>query len=336
VGGPEHAVMHLLYARFFVKALRDLGYVDHDEPFKELLTQGMVCHPTYKDAHGKWLEPSQVFKEKDGSYILKDGSKVTPGRSEKMSKSKKNVIEPIAIIDSYGADTARLFVLSDTPYDKDFDWNDNSLDGAWRYLSKIHRLGETFMEQLTKSSLGTHNPDPKEFERSKEAIDLEKTTHRYIKTVTDAYAKYGFNKAIAFHREFCRTLEEAMAIMGPAHTFFPYRTLLQTLSPIAPHVTADLWEKLYKHFEGVGLPYTELHDESWPTYLEELAALDEITIAVQVNGKMRGSIQVTPHADDDTIKEAAYALANVQRDMEGKTVRRVIIVPGRIINIVVS
>ncbi|MBX9977090.1 MAG: leucine--tRNA ligase [Alphaproteobacteria bacterium] len=336
VGGPEHAVMHLLYARFFVKALRDLGYIDHDEPFKELLTQGMVCHQTFKDQNGKWVEPAQVFKEKDGSYILKDGSKVTVGRSEKMAKSKKNVIEPISIIDSYGADTARLFVLSDTPYDKDFDWNENSLDGAWRYLSKVHRLGEMFMEQLKKSSLGTQNSDPKEFERSKEAIDLEKTTHRYIKTMTDAFEKYGFNKAIAFHREFCRTLEEAMAVMGPAHTLFSYRTLLQTLSPIAPHITADLWETLYKHFESVGLPYAELHDVSWPDYIEELAALDEITLAVQVNGKMRGSIQVAPDADESMIKNTAYTLATVQRDMEGKDIRRVIIVPGRIINIVVA
>ena len=332
VGGPEHAVMHLLYARFFVKALRDMGYVNVDEPFYELLTQGMVCHQTFKDSAGKWVFPSDVFKEKDGAYILKDGSPVTVGRSEKMSKSKKNTVDPLHIIDSYGADTARLFVMSDTPYDKDFDWNEDSLDGVWRYLSKIHRLGEKFIETLQNAPI--EKAQAKDFYQTEPVITLEKETHRFIKNITEAYERYGFNKVIALHREFCRTFEDALISFSPTHTLFPYRALLQTLAPMTPHLAEELWEQLYEKLPS--LAYKPLHNAPWPTYMEELAALETITLAVQVNGKMRGSIQVAPNADDAIIKEEAFNLSTVIRDTEDKTVKRIIIVPGRIINIVVA
>ncbi len=321
IGGPEHAVMHLLYARFFVKALRDCGYIDVDEPFAELLTQGMVCHQTYKDQHGKWVEPSDVIKEKDGSYLLKDGSKVTVGRSEKMAKSKKNVVEPRYIIDSYGADTARLFVMSDTPYDKDFDWNDDSLDGAWRYLSKVSRVGEQVLAQLAHTAGNSGHPE--------DSLALQKATHRFLKTVTEAYERYGFNKIIAFHREFCRTLEDFSAKnVSKEVLHYAFSVFLITLSPLSPHLTSELWEKLGQT--------TYLHDAPWPAFDEKLAALDEMTIAVQVNGKMRGAILVSPGADEETIREKAHALPTVQRDIEGKNIRRVIIVPQKIINIVVG
>lgn len=333
VGGPEHAVMHLLYARFFVKALRDMGYINVDEPFYELLTQGMVCHQTFKDANGKWVFPSDVFKEKDGSYILKDGSPVTVGRSEKMSKSKKNTVDPLHIIDSYGADTARLFVMSDTPYDKDFDWNEDSLDGVWRYLSKIHRLGEGFIEKLQIAS-PIHELPLQDFSLTESAIKLEKETHRFIKNITEAYERYGFNKVIALHREFCRIFEEALSTLPITHTLFPYRILIQTIAPLIPHLSEELWENLYKNLPL--LHYIPLHTTPWPTYLDDIAALDTITLAVQVNGKMRGSIQVAPDAAEDIIKEEALNLHTVTRDISGKTIRRIIIVPGRIINIVAS
>lgn len=327
VGGPEHAVMHLLYARFFVKALRDMGYVNVDEPFHELLTQGMVCHQTFKDNQGKWVFPSDVFREKDGSYILKDGSPVTVGRSEKMSKSKKNTVDPLHIIDSYGADTARLFVMSDTPYDKDFDWNEDSLDGVWRYLSKIYRLGESFMAKMQTSPI-------ENTAQTEASIALEKKTHRFIKNITEAYERYGFNKVIALHREFCRTFEEELNTLSPTHILFPYRILLQTIAPLTPHLAEDLWETLYQALPS--LSYIPLHNAPWPTYLEDLAAFDTITLAVQVNGKMRGSIQVAPDASDAIIREDALNLHTVKRDIEDKTIRRVIIVPKRIINIVAS
>ena len=319
VGGSEHAVMHLLYARFFVKALRDCGYIDCDEPFTELLTQGMVCHQTFKDAYGKWVEPSDVIKDKEGSYGLRDGSKVTPGPFEKMSKSKKNIVDPLYIIDSYGADAARLFVLSDTPYYRDFDWNDDSLDGAWRYLSKIHRVGERVF-LLSKQELVSEDKEA--------SLALSKATHRYMKNVTDTYARYGFNKVLAFHRDFCRIVEEYLDkpvnsdVLDRAWT-----VLLITLSPIAPHLASELWEKRGEE--------TFLHDVAWPTFDDALAALDEITMAVQINGKTRDSIQVTPNADDENVKEKALSLSTVERYIGGKEVRRVIIVPGRIINIVV-
>jgi len=316
VGGVEHAVLHLLYARFFTKALRDLGYVDCDEPFHELLTQGMVCHQTYQDAQGKWVFPSDVIKNKDGSFTLSDGSFVKAGRSEKMSKSKKNLVDPLAIIDSYGADTARLFVLSDTPYDKDFDWNEDSLDGAWRYLSRLYRTAE---------QVRSYTVDRVDEVATK---TLEKATHRSIMLITEAYEKYGFNKAIALHREFCRTLDEALSQKISAEQLQKsFKALLIMISPIAPHLVSQLWEECGEN--------DFIHNAAWPAFDPALAALDEISIAVQVNGKMRGSLKVSPGISEDDLKTAAFELATVQRDVENKEIRRVIIVPKRIINIVV-
>ncbi len=317
IGGVEHAVLHLLYSRFFTKALRDLGYVDCDEPFRELLTQGMVCHQTYTDKDGHWVLPTDVIKNKDGSFALKDGSPVTIGRTEKMSKSKKNLVEPSTIIDSYGADAARLFILSDTPYDRDFDWNEDSLDGAWRYLSRLYRVHEQ-VKAYTNDSVD-----------SAATKALEKTTHRAIMNISDSYEKYGFNKALALHREFCRAIDEALSQKVSADQIkTSFKALLMMISPIAPHLASELWEQLSENG-------TSLHDSSWPSFDPDLAALDEITIAVQVNGKLRGSIQVTPNASEDELKKAAFGLSAVQKETNGKDIRRVIIVPGRIVNIVV-
>lgn len=317
IGGVEHAVLHLLYSRFFTKALRDLGYMNADEPFSELLTQGMVCHETYTDKDGKWLYPDEVVREKDGSYIrISDKSPVEIGRSEKMAKSKKNLVDPFAILDSYGADAARLFMLSDTPYDRDFDWNEDSLDGAWRYLSRLFRMLE-----------GIQSYEPKNVDKEL-SLKFQKLLHRSIKNITETLEKHGFNKVIALHRELVRDLDESMQkglSRDVVHETF--NALIIMMAPYAPHLASEM-------YEGMGHSGF-VHDAPWPTFDPKLAAQDEIEMGVQVNGKLRGTIIVDVNATEEVIKEAALALPGVIRDTTEKPMRKIIVVPKRIVNIVV-
>ena len=317
IGGVEHAVLHLLYSRFFTKVLRDLGYVQAAEPFAELLTQGMVCHETYTSNEGKWLYPDEVVREKDGSYIrISDKSPVKLGRSEKMSKSKKNLVDPLTILDSYGADAARLFVLSDTPYDRDFDWNEDSLDGAWRYLSKLFRLVDTVKDYT-----------PQDADQNL-SVKFEKITHKAIKNITETLERHGFNKVIALHRELTRDLEEAMQKkISKEAVLNAFESLTIMIAPFAPHLASEMYEGL--GYEGF------VHDAAWPIFNPQLAAENEIEMAVQVNGKLRGTIVIPVDAQEETIKQAALALPSVLRDTEDKTIKKIIVVPKKIVSIVV-
>ncbi len=318
IGGIEHAVLHLLYSRFFTKALRDCGYVTFNEPFKNLMTQGMVCHESYKGSDGKWLFPQEVTRVSEGKYISKkDGQPVTVGRSEKMSKSKKNTVDPKEMIDTYGIDAVRLFVLSDTPPEKDFEWSDEGLEGAWRYLNKLWRTLEIVVEN--KDRVG----------QDEESLKLRKIAHQSIVKFAKGYDANGFNKVIAFARELTRDLEEAIttpAVSGAALSECA-QILMMALNPMIPHLTSDMWQ----HLTGA-----HLTDAAWPTVDAQLAAQTEVTIAVQVNGKMRGSFEVAADSDQDTLLGLAQELATVQRDLEGKTIRKTIVVPNRIVNIVAN
>ncbi|MBX9804608.1 MAG: leucine--tRNA ligase [Alphaproteobacteria bacterium] len=318
IGGVEHAVLHLLYARFFTKALRDCGYVHVDEPFKNLLTQGMVCHQTFQGADGHWLLPQEVEKNTKGQYVtVKDGSPVTVGRSEKMSKSKKNVVDPQSIIDTYGTDSARLFVLSDTPPERDFDWSEEGLEGAWRYINRVWRLGLQTIELADRK--GETEP----------TLVLRKATHQSIRKFQQAYERNAFNKAIAFLRELTNTLEKAIentAISREA-LIEGFEVVVQGLSPIVPHLTSELWSKLGHQVSLVDAP--------WPLADPTLAMIEEVTIAVQVNGKMRGSFQAAVDAEKSALEEEAQALPGVVRDIAGRPTKRIITIPNRIVNIVV-
>lgn len=319
IGGIEHAVLHLLYARFFTRALRDCGYLSVSEPFKGLFTQGMVCHETYKDQNGNWLFPTEVEKKSDGTAVrISDGTPVSVGRSEKMSKSKYNLVDPETILNTYGADAARVFMLSDTPPERDLEWTEAGIDGAWRYVNRLWRLALSCPEAV---------PEPGEL--SPAAAKLVRLTHRTIAAVTDDMEKLRFNVALARLRE----LTNAVAETKPADDAdrwavrFAFETLVRLLSPITPHLAEEMWQML-----GHG---ELLATYPWPAADTSLLHDDSVTIAVQVQGKLRGTVELPKDTDEETAKAAALALPTVQAQIEGKNVRKVIVVKNKIINVVV-
>lgn len=314
IGGIEHAVMHLLYARFFVKALRDCGYLNLSEPFKNLLTQGMVCHQTFQDKNKNWLYPQDVEKNNKGQFVVKKtGELAIAGRSEKMSKSKKNLVDPQKIIETYGADAARLFILSDTPVDRDFDWNEEALDGSWRFLNRVWRLVHDVKAKQTQ--IGDASQD----------LKIKKTLHQTIDKINHAMAENGFNKVIAFIREFTKSIEEQLENASGSILIEACSNLVLLLSPITPHLADELWEILGKDY----------NQKSWPQVDAALALRDEITIAVQMNGKTKTTFQASPGLSNDDLQSKALELEPVKRDMQTKTIKKVIVIPDRIINFVV-
>ncbi|MBU2091909.1 MAG: class I tRNA ligase family protein, partial [Alphaproteobacteria bacterium] len=323
IGGIEHAVLHLLYSRFFMRALKHCGYTDVEEPFAGLLTQGMVCHETYKDPDGKWLFPSQVTKDSNGNNVMVDtGLPVTIGRSEKMSKSRKNVVDPVNIIGSYGADTARLFMLSDSPPERDLDWTDAGIDGAWRYLNRLYRLIDEPSAPLVAP--GTQRPSS----LGEKAAAAEKAIHKTIAGVSDDLDRFHFNKAVARIRELSNLLEglngtaadEAWALRQGLET------LVRLIGPMVPHLAEELW-LLLGHT-------TLLAETPWPEADPALLVDDSVTIAIQVNGKLRGTIDLPRDCPKEEAEQAALALPAVMQQLDGKAPRKVIVVPNRIVNIV--
>ena len=317
IGGIEHAVMHLLYARFFTKVVRDLGHVNFGEPFKQLLTQGMVCHQTYKTEQGEWLYPSQVKRVGDKYVTIEGDQPVIVGRSEKMSKSKKNLIDPQQIFDAYGADAARLFVLSDTPADRDFDWSEDGVEGSWRYLNRLWRLAATVNDYKSEEVSGFTDTD----------VDFRKLTHGIFKKLTQAYEDLAFNKAIALARELTNELEGCIrsSEVSRAAVLEAYERVIIGLSPVVPHVCSEILEQL-GHKDVINL--------NWPKIDEQLASVEEVNIAVQVNGKLRGDFTAVVGQDKADLQSKALALPVVQKYLEGKEPRKVIVVPDRIVNVV--
>jgi leucyl-tRNA synthetase len=319
IGGVEHAVLHLLYARFFTRALHKSDHVKVDEPFSGLFTQGMVCHETYKDADGAWVEPADVEKRPGGAVRRGTNAPVTVGPSEKMSKSKKNVVAPESIIDAFGADTIRWFMLSDTPPERDIEWTQEGAEGCWRFVQRIHRL-VTETEGLPPA--GTKPPE------TAEGADLElrRATHRAIHAVTDDLNALRFNRAVAQVYTLANAIGAASgadrAVMREA-----LEMMVLLISPMMPHLAETCWAHLGHT--------TLVTNARWPSALKKLLVSDTVTIAVQVNGKLRGEIVVPTDADEETVKQAALALESVKRQLDGKPPRRIIVVKGRIVNVVV-
>jgi leucyl-tRNA synthetase len=324
IGGIEHAVLHLLYSRFFTRALKKCGYVGFEEPFAGLMTQGMVCHETYRDGDGNWLFPEDVTAAPDNHMVLRDGGgPVTVGRSEKMSKSRKNVVDPEEIIGEYGADTARLFMLSDSPPDRDLDWTEAGIEGAWRYINRLWRL--VFEPKI---SLPETPPDATG-EIGEAAADIRRAMHPTVHGVGEDLDKFHFNKAVARIREFSNRLEGLAADVAGAATVYRegLEALIRLAAPMIPHLAEEMWR-------GLGHA-TLVAETAWPGYDAAMLIDDRVTVAVQVNGKLRGSIELAMGSDQQAAETIAFALDTVNNAIDGRNIRKVIYVPNRILNVVV-
>ena len=318
IGGIEHAVLHLLYSRFFSRAMKECGYIGVEEPFAGLFTQGMVCHETYRAPDGSWLQPNEVEDDgKGGKRQLSDGASVAVGRSEKMSKSKKNVVDPEEIIERYGADVARLFMLSDSPPARDLDWTEAGVDGAWRYLNRLWRLVDDAPDAPANAGTGP------------EAEALRNFTHKTVDAITGDLERFHFNRAVARVRELTNALADALPASGPAMAA-AYRegieTTVRLIAPMAPHLAESCWRRLGGH----GL----LADQPWPDADPARLVEDIVVLPVQVNGKLRGRLEVARGSEAADVEAAALALSGVQRQLEGKSPRRVVVVPDKIVNVV--
>ncbi len=326
IGGIEHAVLHLLYSRFFTRALKRCGYLDLDEPFTGLFTQGMVCHQTYRSETGEWLFPEEVETAAAGGFVDREGHPVIVGRTEKMSKSKKNVVGLDAIVETYGADTARLYLLSDSPPERDLEWTETGIEGIWRYVNRLWRLASEPAAALSPygTTVAAWVSAP--------LLALRRTVHRSIAAVTDDLDKFRFNRAVAHIRELTNAIEElpqeslreepdAGAVLREA-----LETVALLLGPMMPHLAEEMWLSL----GGTGL----LAEQPWPRADPDLARDEQVTIAVQVNGKLRGTLEFARDAESGTVEAAALELPQVARWLDGRPPRKVIVVPNRIVSIV--
>ena len=330
VGGIEHAVLHLLYARFFTKVLRDLGLTTVDEPFVQLLTQGMVTKETYWCEDHRWVLPSDTKKESGQRVCGQCGKVIVTGRTEKMSKSKKNIASPEDLCDRYGADTARVFSLFAAPPEKDLEWSDTGVEGCYRFLNRVWRLVH---EQLLVVQGGS---DSSGSEQTPLLKDLQRATHQTIQKVTgDLDRDFQFNTAIASLMEFVNQLYKLMkeypATELSAVERAGWRAALESLlllsAPFAPHIAEELWQTIGHS--------TSISRQSWPEFNPELVVSDEWTIPLQVNGKLRSKISVPAGSTKDQIIASAEKDTKLIEWMQGKAPRKVIYVEQKLVNFVI-
>ncbi len=325
IGGVEHAILHLLYSRFYTRAMREVGLIGIDEPFAGLFTQGMVCHETYKDQKGHFLFPDEVKKEGEKFVTVKGGLPVTVGRSEKMSKSKKNVVDPDQIIRDYGADTARWFMLSDSPPERDLEWTESGVTGAWRFQQRLWRMVDAVADMLPPASTKA----PAKF--SDKATALRRIAHRAIKGVADDIEAFHFNKAVARLYELSNAIADFKPAANDAGDGFALREALEIfvrlIGPMTPHIAEEMWQRL----SHTGL----LADTAWPQADASLLEDTEITIAVQVNGKLRATITLPLNVRRDLAEAKALAEPDVVKALDGRQPLKVVVVPNRIVNVVV-
>ena len=306
IGGVEHAILHLLYARFWTRALERIGMVQVKEPFRQLFTQGMVTHETYRAADGRWIEPGTVELRGDSLFERGTETVVTAGRIEKMSKSKKNTVDPEPIIERYGADAVRWFVLSDSPPERDLEWSEAGIEGAHRFVNRLWRLVQAAKEE------GSSKPDPA----------LMQQVHRVIAAVTEDLDVLRFNKLVARCYELAAAIEKAKG--SPRRE--AVLTLVQLVAPAMPHLAEEAWAEL----GGAGL----VADAAWPKANPALLVEDSVTIAVQMNGKLRDTLELPKGAAREAVEAEVLARDKVIRALEGRTPKKVIVVPDRLVNLV--
>jgi leucyl-tRNA synthetase len=305
IGGVEHAILHLLYARFWTRALERVGLLGIKEPFAGLFTQGMVTHETYRSSDGRWLSPDEVEGSGDTVVERASGSPVTRGRIEKMSKSKKNTIDPEPIVARYGADAVRWFMLSDSPPERDLEWSESGIEGAGRFVQRVWRLAAA-----PRGNGGEDNA-------------LDRKLHRTIAAVGEAIEGLQFNKAVAALYELTSAIEKA-APSGSRDLAIDH--LLRLAAPMAPHLAEEAWRA--RGHAGM------IADAAWPTFDSALLVEDEVTIAIQVNGKLRDTILAPRGLARDAAEALALASAKVQAQLGGSSPRKIIVVPDRLVNIV--
>jgi leucyl-tRNA synthetase len=308
IGGVEHAILHLLYARFWTRALSHIGLIDVKEPFASLFTQGMVTHQTYQDAKGTWLSPDQVRREGDIWTIIDSGAPAVAGRVEKMSKSKKNVVDPDDIVDQYGADAVRWFMLSDSPPERDLEWSEAGIEGCWRFVQRLWRL--------TSQVSGAEGTDKA----------LDRKTHQAISGVGVDIEALAFNKAVAKIYDLANAIEKAAP---SASRDAAIRTIVLLSSPMVPHLAEEAWTLLVAQLGG-GL----IADAAWPVVDPTLLQEDEVTIAIQVRGKLRDTLTVAKGLPQAEIEALALASQKVQHAIDGADIKKIIVVPDRLVNIV--
>jgi leucyl-tRNA synthetase len=351
IGGIEHAILHLLYSRFFIRAMKRTGHIGMDEPFAGLFTQGMVVHETYRRANGDWAEPAEVKIEAEGetrrAHLIATGETVEIGAIEKMSKSKRNTVDPDDIIETYGADVARWFMLSDSPPDRDVNWTEKGVQGAWRFAQRLWRLvGEA--AELAQSA-----PAERPAQFGAAALVLRKAAHRALARVSDDIEKLHFNVCVAHIYEFANALNAIIGDIG-AQSGAPkgeqsggntasaapgiatpdlrwamreaVNILVRLFHPMMPHLAEECWAMLGHD--------TLVAQAPWPDVERALLVEEMLTLPVQINGKKRADVTVARDAGNADIENAVLALDAVQRALEGKRPKKVIIVPQRIVNVV--
>jgi leucyl-tRNA synthetase len=325
IGGIEHAILHLLYSRFFCRALKKCGLINHKEPFSTLMTQGMVCHETYQDINGNWLFPHEVMEAEKNVFVkTSDHSTVKVGRSEKMSKSKKNVVDTDDITQNYGADTARFFMLSDSPPERDLEWSESGIEGAWRFVNKLWMQIQSWLPYITEPN----QPMPKI--TNEPYTNLRRKAHQTIESVSKDIESYKHNRTIAHIRELVNQVsdlplektEECGWVLREA-----IEIITKIISPITPHLSEEIWHTL-GHKTGLVQGY-------WPEADQSLLTNSTKTIAVQVNGKLRGTIEVPAEIATPEMEKQALEHENVMKTIGDKPIRKIIVIQNKVVNVVI-
>ena len=324
VGGVEHAILHLLYSRFFTRALNKTEQIKFKEPFSGLFTQGMVCHETYKSKSGEWIYPSDLY-EKDKKYFLKvSDEEIVRGPIESMSKSKKNVVDPENIIDEYGADTARLFMLSDSPPERDINWSLSGINGAWKFTQKFWR---TVSNSKNIFNINIQNK-PDKFDQI--SISFRKKIHKYLKLITNSIENFQMNVAVAKIHE----MNNELTSFIPDNESQKWakkealNILLRVAEPMMPHLAEECWKQIGNSKSIIEIP--------WPLYEEALITEDEALIIIQINGKKKAEIHVVNNMEEKHVYNAALNLENIQNIITSETIiKKKIFIPNKILNIVI-